>query len=123
MSRTSPLTGVGLRYFTTPTFPTAQPPNNMFDEALAEGGVVGTLGLAVFVAGGIAVTYRVRTPIGQAANMVVLAAFFHGQVDIFWANGQALNWLVVGAAVGSLSVAGRAPSRFDPVSRPVTVPA
>ena len=102
--RTAPLTGVGLRYFTTPELNTYQAPNNMFDEALAEAGVIGTLGLAVFVVGGVILTYRIRTPLGQASNMVVLAAFFHGQVDIFWANGQALNWLVVGAAVGSLAV-------------------
>lgn len=101
--RTSPLTGVGLRFFTTPEFPTSQAPNNMFDESLAEAGVIGTLGLAVFVVGGVVLTYRIRTPIGQAANMIVLAAFFHGQVDIFWANGQALNWLVAGAAVGGLT--------------------
>ena len=107
--RTSPLTGVGPRYFTTPAFPSAQAPNNMFDEALAEAGVIGTLGLAVFVVGGVALTYRIRTPIGQAANMVVVAAFFHGQVDIFWANGQALNWLVVGAAVGGLTGHGGLP--------------
>ena len=109
--RTSPLTGVGPRFFTTPEYPTAQAPNNMFDEALAEAGVLGALGLAVFVVGGVVLTYRVRTPVGQAANMVVLAAFFHGQVDIFWANGQALNWLVAGAAMGSLPLTARLPAR------------
>ena len=97
--RTSPLTGVGLRFFATPKFDIYQPPNNMFDEALAEAGIIGALGLAVFVVGGVVVTFRLKTPPGEAANMLVLAAFFHGQVDIFWLNGQALNWLIVGAGV------------------------
>ena len=101
--RTSPLTGVGLRFFTTADFPNTPAPNNMFDEALAEAGVIGAAGLALFVGGGVVLTYRIRTPIGQAANMVLVATFFHGQVDYFWANGQALNWLVVGTAVACLS--------------------
>lgn len=116
--RTSPLTGVGPRYFTTPDFPTAQAPNNMFDEALAEAGLLGALGLAVFVVGVVGLTYRIRTPIGQAANMVVLAAIFHGQVDIFWANGQSLNWLVVGAAVGGLPAVHES---LRPTARPALV--
>lgn len=119
--RSSPFTGVGLRFYKTPEFNTYQAPNNMFDEGLAETGVLGAIGLAVFVVGGIALTYRVRTPIGQAANMVVLAAFFHGQVDLFWSNGQALNWLVVGFAFGGgitakSRVVGASPVGADAVS-------
>lgn len=96
--RTSPLVGVGLRYFNTPEHAGYQPPNNMFDEALAEAGVLGAAGLAVFVSSAIYIAFRLRTPLGEAAAMVLVNAFFHGQVDIFWANGQSLNWLVFGAA-------------------------
>ena len=119
--RTSPLTGVGVRFFATASFSGYQPPNNMFDEALAETGLVGTAGLAIFVVGGLCLTYGLRTPLGQAANMAVLAAVFHGQVDIFWTNGQALNWLVVGAAVGVSSTPARHTSPRLPAA-PATSP-
>lgn len=101
--RTEPATGVGLRYFTTPEYAGYQAPNNMFDEALAEAGVLGAAALAFFVLGSLIITWRLRHPLGLAANMILVNAFFHGQVDIFWANGQALNWLIVGAAAACAS--------------------
>ena len=97
--RTSPLLGVGPRFFLYPEYRGYEVPNNMFDEALAETGLVGATALGFFVVGSLALTVRLRHPLGQSANMVLIACFFHGQVDIFWANGQALNWLVVGAGI------------------------
>lgn len=96
---TSPVLGVGLRFYNTPEYPTYQPPNNVFDEALAESGVVGTAGLALLVAGSMIIVWRVRDPWGVAGSAMLVNAWFHAQIDIYWANGQSFTWLVVGVAL------------------------
>lgn len=101
--RTSPEVGVGLRFYNTPKYSTYQAPNNVFDESLAESGLVGTAGLAALVVVPVAALWRVRDPLAVAAMAVLANSWFHGQIDIYWANGQSFTWLVVGAGLARSS--------------------
>ena len=59
-----PLTGVGLRFFKTPSYASYQPPNNVFNEILAEAGILGLMGFVVFVSG----PWRTRSFEGRPCN-------------------------------------------------------
>lgn len=103
--RTSPITGVGLKYFTTGKFgPFAQAANNAVDNELAESGVIGLAGFVVLQ--GAVVTAGVRRrrsgPLISAATGVVVASLLHGMVDIYWSAGSVtLSFLILGMALTS----------------------
>lgn len=112
--RTSPVYGVGLRFFNTPAYSTYEAPNNVFDEILAEAGDLGAVGMAIFIVGSIGALARGRGNLATAGLTLVTTAFLSGQFDIFWVNGQALPWMIAGAGAA-------ADTRNREPARPVTV--
>ncbi len=101
---TSPLFGVGMRYYYTtlvaPQF-RFQPPNGEF-ETLVETGIVGLIILAVFIVGTMVRMWRLPPEWGLLPFGVVLARAVQAQADIFWLGALgALPWLVVGVAMGT----------------------
>jgi hypothetical protein len=97
-----PYTGVGLRYFKTPAYAGYQPPNDLVDEALAEAGLLGLLGLVVFVVGSLVGLSRLQGDLATAALCVVASRFVHGMFDIYWSGGTtSLPWMIAGMALAS----------------------
>lgn len=97
-----PMTGVGLRYFSTPEFNGYQPPNNVVNEVLAEAGFPGLIGFVIFVGGSLIGLSRRRDQLALAALCVVSARFVHGLVDIYWVAGTTtLPWLIAGMGLAS----------------------
>jgi O-Antigen ligase len=102
--RTHPLTGVGLRFFKTPQYAGYQPPNNVFDEVMAEAGVFGLAGFVVFVLGSLIGLGRLRGDLATAGLCVVAARFTHGLFDIYWTGGTTtLPWIIAGMGLASAS--------------------
>lgn len=102
--RSSPATGVGIRYFNTGEFgPKAVAPNNAFDTELAESGLLGTLGFTVLHATVFLALWRRRnSQLGLAALAVLAGQFLHGQVDIYWSSGlTAFCFILVGMALAA----------------------
>ena len=99
-----PWTGVGLRFFDTPQYAGYQPPNNVFDEVLAEAGVLGLAGFVVFVFGSLYGLGRLRGDLATAGLCVVAARFTHGLFDIYWTGGTTtLVWVIAGMGLASRS--------------------
>lgn len=100
--RTSPLTGVGLKFFKDPQYGGVSQPNVIVDEALAESGLIGAAGLIVFMGGSLVLLRRMdRSELAVAALAVTAARFTHGFADIYWVAGvTSLPWLIVGMALG-----------------------
>jgi len=97
-----PYTGVGLRFFKTPAYAGYQPPNDLVNEALAEAGILGLLGLVVFVIGSLVGLSRLHSDLATAALCVVAARFVHGLFDIYWTGGTtSLPWVIAGMALAS----------------------
>ena len=107
--RTSPVVGIGIRYFTTRDYgPLGQDPNNVFDAELAEAGLVGTAGF-VLLHGTVllALWRRRRSQLGLAALAVVAAQLLHGQFDIYWSSGiSPLPFLLAGMALAAVPAVG-----------------
>ena len=102
--RTSPIVGVGLKYFFTGHFgPFAYPANNVIDNELAESGVIGLLGFVLFQFGVIAAGIKRRgTPLVAAAVGMICGQLMHGMVDIFWSAGVSpLPYLILGMALAA----------------------
>jgi hypothetical protein len=102
--RTSPLVGIGVRYFNTHDYgPLGSAPNNAFDSELAEAGLVGTAGFTFFhVSVLVALWRRRRSQLGLAALALVAGQLLHGQFDIYWSSGiTPLPFLVAGMAVAA----------------------
>ena len=103
--RTSPIVGVGLKYFNGGGYGFyAQAPNNVEDNELAESGVVGLAGfalmqLAVFLA---VIRRRRGEPLALAGLALVGGILLHGQVDIYWTAGVvALPFVILGMGLAS----------------------
>lgn len=101
--RTSPLVGVGLKYFNTGQYGYyAQAANNDIDNELAESGVVGLVGFVVMQGGVMVALFRRREPLAAAALGVVAGQLLHGMVDIYWTAGAtSLSFLIAGMALGA----------------------
>jgi polysaccharide biosynthesis protein PslJ len=106
-----PLLGNGLRYYLEPEngfpvpftdeFPDGAPPHphNLVVEALAESGIVGTLGLALLAVGTLVVVRRCRGPFALTAEAVVVATLVVGLFDLFWLAGRTvIPFFMVGVA-------------------------
>jgi hypothetical protein len=115
---TSPFVGVGLKYFFTGHFgPYAYPANNVIDNELAESGVLGLLGFALFQIGVLFAGIKRRaTPLAAAAVGMICGQLLHGMVDIFWSAGvSTLPYLILGVALATPEAAalpGRARTRL-----------
>jgi O-antigen ligase len=103
--RTSPIHGVGLKYFNSGEWGRlAQPPNIVVDNELAESGVVGLVGFIVLQ--GAAVTAGVRrrkdSHLALVGAACVLGALVHGMVDIYWIAGSVtLPFILLGMGLGA----------------------
>jgi O-antigen ligase len=101
--RTSPIYGVGLKYFNTQQYgPFAQAANNVVDNELAESG---DIGLAGFVAlQGVVLFAGLRRgrkePLAAAGFGAVAGLLAHGMVDIYWTAGTVtLPFMAMGMAL------------------------
>jgi hypothetical protein len=110
--RTSPVDGVGLKYFNSGDFGRfAVAANNVVDNELAESGAIGLAGFvllqtAAFAAG---IARRRGDALVGAALGSVGGLLLHGMVDIYWTAGTVtLPFLLFGMALA------RAPGRDEP---------
>jgi hypothetical protein len=103
---TSPIVGVGLRWWYTGRFPYAfQPPNAEF-EVLSSAGVVGLAGFVVLMVGSLVVLWRLRPDYGAVGFAVLLTRFVQGQFDLFWvAVAVSVPYLVAGMCLGAAALA------------------
>lgn len=103
--RSSPATGVGMKYFNTGVYgPQAQVPNNVIDNELAESGVVGLAGFVAMMgcAVGTGVSRRRTSELAVLGTAVVLGSLAHGMVDIYWTAGvAALPFILLGMGLAS----------------------
>ncbi len=118
--RTSPVVGVGLKYFNSGEWGLlAQAPNVVVDNELAESGVLGLAGFVVLQAAMVQAGLRHRRghPFAVVGAGCVFAAAAHGMVDIYWSAGVAsLPFLVLGMALGSDPAPDQPPGR-EPKTR------
>jgi hypothetical protein len=99
--RTSPIFGVGMRWWYSDRFDAHFQPPNAFLEMLTSAGVVGLVAFIVLCAGGVWVIFRLDPRYGNAALAVMVARFCQGQLDLYWVAGQAsIPWLMAGLAFG-----------------------
>ena len=100
---TSPIVGVGLRYYSTGNYPGAIASNNVIDNELAESGIFGAGGFVILQAGVVvALLRRRREPMAGAALGLVGGQLLHGMVDIYWSAGVvSLPFLVAGLALSA----------------------
>jgi hypothetical protein len=100
--RSSPLVGVGVRYFQSGPYGGAvSASNNAVNSELAESGLVGAAGFILFHAIVLGALWeRRRSPVGLAALAVVSGRLLHGMVDIYWSSGLSpLPFLLAGMAL------------------------
>lgn len=105
--RTSPVIGVGLKYFNSGEWgPLAQPPNIVVDNELAEAGIVGLAGFLVLQ--GTALTTgirnRRRNPMAIVGAACLAGALVHGLVDIYWIAGSVtLPFILLGMGLADVA--------------------
>ena len=121
--RTSPLVGVGIDYYTDPSYQQINhflvAPTNAVVEALAEGGVVLATGFVAFQVGSIGVLLRRRNPLAVAGLALVADRLAHGMVDIYWTAGNSsLPWIIAGMGLAQAAVASHRPSSDDEYRQP-----
>jgi O-antigen ligase len=101
--RTSPIYGIGLKYFNTGQFgPFSQAANNIVDNELAESGVIGLAGFVVLQGAVLSAGFRRgrREPLAAAGFGAVAGLLAHGMVDIYWTAGTVtLPFIVMGMAL------------------------
>lgn len=104
--RTSPIIGVGMRYFIGGqgqfgSFATAS--NNLLNNELAESGLVGLVGFLILHVSILGALWGRRGhPVGLCALAVAVSTITHGMVDIYWQAGTiALMFILVGMGVSS----------------------
>lgn len=102
-----PVAGAGLKWFRANGSDDSGPHNIAVAE-LSEAGVVGTVGLAVLVGTTLAVLWKRRSRLGQAAAVIFIFEILYAMTSIFWVAGVVtLPLLVVG--LGVLDEHGKAP--------------
>lgn len=100
--RTSPLDGIGLRYFNSGRYgPLAQAPTNAINNELAESGLAGAAGFVFFHGVVLRVLWRRRrSPLGLAGLAIFSGQLLHGMFDIYWSSGiTPLPFIVAGMAL------------------------
>lgn len=102
--RTSPVDGVGIRYFNSGQYgPLAQASNNAINNELAEAGLAGATGFVLFHTTALVLLWRRRrTALGVAALALLSGQLLHGMFDIYWSSGiTPLPFLLAGMALAS----------------------
>jgi hypothetical protein len=118
--RTSPVVGVGLKYFVSGKYGAlAQAPNVDIDNELAESGVIGLAGYIAFQGTVIGTGIRRRKQGGALVAVgvgVVTGQLVHGMVDIYWSAGVVtLPFIILGIGLATVrDPDGRTP-RTDPL--------
>jgi hypothetical protein len=101
--RTSPVYGVGLKYFSTYAYgPFALAANNVVDNELAESGVIGLAGFVVFQGAVLSAGFRRgrAEQLAAAGFGAVTGLLVHGMVDIYWTAGTVtLPFIIMGMAL------------------------
>lgn len=107
---TSPVFGVGLRWWYTGRFPYAFQPPNAELEVLSSAGVVGLAGFVVLMVGSLVVLWRLRPDYGTLGFAVLLTRFTQGQFDLFWvAVSVSIPYLMAGLCLGAAAKADESP--------------
>jgi hypothetical protein len=101
--RTSPVDGVGLKYFMTGNYGYyAQAANNVVDNELAESGVFGVAGFVALQGAAALAGWRRRRngPLVVAGLAMTVGLLLHGMIDIYWTAGTVpLPFLILGMAL------------------------
>jgi hypothetical protein len=104
--QTSPLVGVGMRYYYTNHFAAQylfQPPNGDI-ESLVETGLIGFAALLLLFGGTLRRMWKLPAVWGTLPFVILLARVVQGQLDILWVGAQgALPWLMVGVSLGAMT--------------------
>lgn len=120
----SPIFGVGLRWWYTPRFGDGFQPPNAELEVLTSVGAVGLLAFIALFAVALVALWRLDPAYGTVGAAVVLTRLAQAQLDLYWVAGQAsLLWIIAGVAYGTLErdrVLRRAPSAPPHTHRTVT---
>lgn len=115
---TSPVFGVGLRWWYTSRFNVAfQPPNAEF-EVISSVGVVGLIGFLVMFIVGMVALWRINPAYGMVGVAIIGTRFAAGQFDLYWVAGQSsFLWIIAGICYGALAY-DRAQGREQFATRP-----
>jgi len=99
--QTSPLVGVGLRWWTAGRTEYAFQPPNAELEVLSSTGVVGLVGFLVMMLGTVVVLWRLDRTYGTLAAALVLSRFVQAQFDLFWVSVQvSVPFVLAGIILG-----------------------
>nr|WP_236778818.1 O-antigen ligase family protein [Agromyces seonyuensis] len=98
---TSPLFGVGMRWWYTDRFPEKFQPPNAELEVLTTTGVVGLIGFLVMFAAAAWLLLRMDPVYGTVGVAIIATRFVQAQFDLYWVAGQAsLLWIIAGICYG-----------------------
>ncbi len=97
---TSPIFGVGERFWYTGHFPGSFQPPNAEIGMLATGGVIGTVGFLLLIVGSLRMLWRLPNAMGSFALAVMVAHVVEGQFDNFWVTATgSVPWIILGMAL------------------------
>lgn len=123
--QSSPIFGLGLRYWTEGRGLHNFHPPQVFLEVLATTGVVGLVGLIIMFGGMLVTLWRLPGVTGTLALALLVARLVQGQLDIFWLSPTtSIPLLLIGVALGVLARdSTRVPDQHRPGARTNRVPA
>lgn len=102
--QTSPVFGVGLRWWYTDTFDYRFQPPNAELEVLTSAGIVGLAAFITLMIACVVILWRLPPEYGMLALLVVLSRFVQGQFDLFWTAVQvSVPFMIVGICLGELA--------------------
>lgn len=102
--RSSPITGVGIRYSSSGEYGRlARASNNAINNELAEAGIAGATGFVIFHSVVLALLWRLRrSALGVTALALVSGQLLHGMFDIYWSSGiTPVPFIVAGMALAA----------------------
>lgn len=103
---TSPIWGVGLRWWYTDRFETHFQPPNAEIEVLTSAGIIGLVGFLILMVGTVVVLWQVGPTYGGIAVLAILSRLIQGQFDLFWTAVQIpLAFAVAGVCLGVRALA------------------
>jgi polysaccharide biosynthesis protein PslJ len=101
---TSPILGVGLRWWYTTRFADPFQPPNAELEMLTSAGVLGVLAFLILMIGALVVLWKLPAEFGTLAFALLLMRLVQGQLDIFWVTAQgSFPWIFAGLALGVMA--------------------